>query len=153
MHLIEPNTTLLPLIFSPYGYSPEGQVLSSRVAPFLNAAGHIAAQRGIVDLANYEAMLSTFPVMSRPHLNPLVHIAHGFQLQSPSIDFLSYSQRTGGRVDYVLIWRTREDSQDNPVTKFYRQLEQSISQQLEEGYELIYISPQREFLRLYRRRD
>jgi hypothetical protein len=69
------------------------------------------------------------------------------------LDFLSYPQRTGGRVDYVLIWRTREESQDHPVTKFYRQLEQSMSQQLEEGYELIYLSPQRGFLRLYRRKE
>jgi hypothetical protein len=98
-------------------------------------------------------MGNLFPVMSHPHRNPLVHIWHGFQLLSPSIDFLSYPQRTGGRVDYVLIWHTGEDSEDNPVTKFYRQLEHSISQQLEEGYELIYISPQRGFLRLYRRRD
>jgi hypothetical protein len=44
-------------------------------------------------------------------------------------------------VDYVLIWRTGEDSQGDPVTKFYRQVEPSILQQLEEGYELIYTSP------------
>jgi hypothetical protein len=39
------------------------------------------------------------------------------------------------------------------MATFYRQLASSISQQLEEGYELIYISPQRGFLRLYRRKD
>ena len=94
-----------------------------------------------------------FPVLFRPHLNPLVHIWYGVQFQSPAIDFLSYPQWTGGRVDYVLIWRTGEDSQDNLMTKFYRQLEQSIAQQLEEGYELIYISPQRGFLQLYRRKE
>jgi hypothetical protein len=152
MPLIEPNTTLLPLHFSPYGHAPDGQMLSSRVAPFLNASGHIAAQRGIVDLQNYEAFGNTFPVMFRPHLHPLVHIWNGLQFQSPSIDFLSYPLRTGGRVDYVLIWRTGEDSQDNPVTKFYRQVEPSISQQLKEGYELIYTSPHRGFLQLYRRK-
>jgi hypothetical protein len=144
---------LLPLHFSPYGYAPDRRILSSRVAPFMNASGHIAAQRGIVDLQNYEAMGNLFPVMFRPHLNPLVHIWYGAQFQSPAIDFLSYPQRTGGRVDYILVWRTSGDSQDDPVAKFYRQLEQSISQQLEEGYELIYISPQRGFLKLYRRKD
>jgi hypothetical protein len=153
MHLVEPNTTFLPLIFSPQGYTPDGRVLSSRVAPFLNAAGHIAAQRGIVDLANYEASGIIFPVMSRPHLTPLVHIWYGAQFHSPAIDFLSYPQRTGGRVDYVLVWHTGEDAEDDPVAKFYRQLEPSISQQLEEGYELIYTSPQRGFLQLYRRKE
>jgi hypothetical protein len=153
MHLIEPNTTLLPLHFSPHGYASDGHILSSRVAPFMNASGHIAAQRGIVDLQNYEAFWNAFPLMFRPHLHPIVYIWNGVQFQSPSIDFLSYPQRTGGRVDYVLIWRTGEDSQDDPVTKFYRQVEQSISQQLEEGYELIYTSPQRGFLQLYRRKE
>jgi hypothetical protein len=153
MHLIEPNTTLLPLHFSPHGNAPDGRLLSSGVAPFIHASGHIAAQRGIVDLQNYEAMGSVFPVMFRPHLNPAVYIWYGFQLQAPSIDFLSYPQRTGGRVDYVLVWRTGEDLQDDPTAKFYQQLEPSISQQLEEGYELIYISPQRGFLQLYRRRE
>jgi hypothetical protein len=153
MHLIEPDTTLLPIIFSPHGYTPDGRVLSPRVAPFVHAAGHIAAQRGIVDLANYEALGNAFPLMSRPHLNPLVHIAHGFQLQSPSIDFLSYPQRTGGRVDYVLVWHTDKDPGDNPMTNFYRQLERSIYRQLAEGYELIYISPQRGFMQLYRRKE
>jgi hypothetical protein len=151
-HLIEPNTTLLPLHFSPRGYSPDGHILSSRVAPFVNASGHIAAQQGIVDLQNYEAWGKAFPVMFRPHLHPIVHIWNGMQFQSPSIDFLSYPQRTGGRVDYILIWRTGEDSQDGPVPKFYRQVEPSISQQLEAGYERIYTSPQRGFLQLYRRK-
>ncbi len=118
----------------------------------MHASGHIAAQRPIIDLQNYEAWGSLFPVKFRPHLNPLVHIWYGGNLQSPSIDFLSYPQRTGGRVDYVLVWRTSGDSQDDPVAKFYRQVEPSISQQLEEGYELIYTSPQRGFLQLYRRK-
>jgi hypothetical protein len=153
MHLIEPNTTLLPLEFSYHGRTPDGRMLSSRVPPFGHASGYLAAQRGLVDLKNYEAFGNTFPVMFRPHLNPIVHIWYGFQLQSPAIDFLSYPQRTGGRVDYVLIWWSGADSQADPVATFYRQLAPSISQQLEEGYELIYISPQRGFLRLYRRKD
>ena len=156
MRLIEPNTTLLPLIFSPQGYAPDGRVLASRLAPFLHAAGHIAAQRGIADLANYEASQSIFPVMFRPHLKPLVHIWYGAQFQSPQVDFQSYSQRTGGQVDYVLVWCTRETSPGHPAAQlywqFYRQLEPSISRQLTEDYEIIYISPQRGFLQLYRRK-
>jgi hypothetical protein len=155
-HLIEPNTTLLPLIFSPRGNRPDGQPLSSRVEPFINASGHIAAQRGVVDLANYEAMSSVFPVMFRPHLDPFVHILYGWydaQFQPPQLDFQSYPQRTGGHVGYVLVWRTREESQDHPVTRFYRQLEQSIYRQLAADYELIYTSPQRGFLQLYGRKE
>jgi hypothetical protein len=158
-HLIESNTTLLPLIFSPQGHAPDGRALSSPVLIFEHASGHIAAQRGIVDLQNYEAGKSYFPVRYRPHLNPYTYIVD-VRGQSPQPDFLSYPQRTGGRVDYVLVWRTREVSGDDPVTKterrfyqFYQQFEQSIFRQLEEGYELIYTSPQRGFMQLYRRKD
>ena len=87
MHLIQSNTTLLPLHFSPHGYAPDGHILSSRVAPFMNASGYIAAQRGIVDLQNYGAFGNAFPVMFHPHLHPMVYIWNGVQIQSPSIEF------------------------------------------------------------------
>jgi len=154
MHLIASNTTLLPLIFSPQGYTPDGRVLASRVAPFIHASGHIAVQRGIVDLSNYEAHESIFPLIFRPHLRPSVHIWYGLQSQSPQVDFQSYPQRTGGRVDYVLVWNTREESPHDPLAKsylqFYQQLAPSIARQLAEDYELIYTSPQRDCLQLYR---
>jgi len=154
MHLIESNTTLLPLIFSPQGYTPDGRVLASRVVPFIHASGHIAVQRGIVDLSNYEAHENIFPLMFRPHLKPSVHIWYGSQWQFPQVDFQSYPHRTGARVDYVLVWNTREESPNHPMAKsylqFYQQLAPSISRQLAEDYELIYTSPQRGFLQLYR---
>jgi hypothetical protein len=56
-------------------------------------------------------------------------------------------------VDYVLIWRTREESPEHPITKFYRRLEQSIYRQLAEDYALIYTSPQHGFLQLSRRKE
>jgi hypothetical protein len=124
-HLIESNTTLLPFIFSPRGRAPDGRVLSLRIAPFAHASGYIAAQRHLVDLQNYEACTTYFPVMYRSHLNPCTHI---------------YNLKAGSRVDYVLIWRTGEE----PFNRF-------IFQQLEENYELIYTS-QRGLMQLYRQK-
>jgi hypothetical protein len=155
-HLIESNTTLLPLIFSPQGHTPDGRVLSSRALPFRHASGYIAAQRHVVDLQNYEARETYFPVMYRSHLNPYRHLVD-LPLPSPQPDFLSYPQRTGGPVDYVLIWRTYEGTDVQPDTRlaieFYQRFKQSIFLQLEKGYELIYTSPQRGFVQLYRRKN
>ena len=152
MHLIEQNTTLLPLSFSHFGHTPDGQRLSWRqIGPFRHAAGYIAAQRGIVDLANYEAAKGYFPTIFRPQLNSYKYISieqksGNMEVQPPRVDFLTYPQRTGGRVDYVLLWDVRDEQRDNVYTK-------SIFRQLQEGYELIYTSPQRGFMHLYRRKD
>lgn len=150
MHLIEPNKTLLPLCFSPHGRTLDDQVLSSRIAPFLHASGYIAAQRHIVELDNEEAgMVGFFPVTYRPKLNPFMHISQkdwSIEWEPPSVDFLTYHQRTGGQVDYVLVWGIRDKQRDLKDTK-------SIFSQLEAGYELIYTSPQRGLMQLYRRNN
>jgi hypothetical protein len=104
--LIAPNTTLLPLIFSPQGAASDGRLLSSLIQPFEHASGHIAVQRGVVDLSNYEAQAKVFPVKFRPRLDPGVHIWYKWRYRAPQLEFLSYPERTGGRVDYILIWRT-----------------------------------------------
>jgi hypothetical protein len=147
-HLIERNTTLLPLSLAHYVHPPSQPVLAYKVSPFLHAAGYIAAQRQAVDLLNYEATKDYFPTAFRPGLNPFQHIGVGAELESqpPRADFLTYPQRTGGRVDYVLVWCMHEPDWNNEDTK-------SIFRQLREGYELIYVSPQRGFMHLYRRKD
>jgi hypothetical protein len=147
-HVIESNTTLLPLSFSQRGHARDGRTLSWRVSPFLHAAGYIAAQRGVVNLANYEADSGYFPLVFRPELNPYTHIGHkgGIEIEPPSVDFLTYPQRTGSRVDYILIWHVRDEQRGHKDVK-------AVFQQLEAGYELIYTSPQRGFMRLYRRKD
>jgi hypothetical protein len=150
MHLIEPNTTLLPLSFSNRGHAPDGSPLSMRTGAFTYASGYIAAEKGVVHLANYQANLDYFPISFRPKLNPFVHLKSGqgwiLATQPPRVDFLSYPQRTGGRIDYVLVWGVLEQQRDDVDTK-------SIFRQLEEGYELLYTSPQRGFMQLYRRKD
>ena len=74
---IEPNSTFLPLIFSPRGRNPDGSVPSIDVAPFYMASGYIAARRDAVDLRNYEGHTDHFPVQFRPELDPYTHLAVG----------------------------------------------------------------------------
>jgi hypothetical protein len=150
-HLIEPNTTLLPLVFSYTGYAEDGRPLASKVGSFHFASGYIAAQRGIVNFDNYEANTHFFPVMFRPALNPFEHIMDF--LRRPLAwawkgggDFLTYPQRTGGQVDYVLVWGLSDEQRWHELTRL-------LFYQLEQGYELLYTSPQRGLMQLYRRKD
>jgi len=149
MHLIKPNTTLLPLVFDSRGHAPDGRVLSLKVHPFLHTSGHIAAQRHVVEFTNYEAgVFNYFPTIYRPNLNPYVHIAIGgkLALEPPRVDFLTYAQRTGGQVDYVLVWGIQERQRNHEATK-------SIYQQIKNGYDLIYASPRTGLMKLYKRKN
>jgi hypothetical protein len=150
MHLIEPNKTLLPLAFDSRGHAPDGRVLSLKVRPFLHASGYIAAQRHVVEFTNYEAgAYNYFPVLFRSNLNPYVHIGTKYRSivwEPPQVDFLTYAARTGGQVDYVLVWGIQERQRNHEAAK-------SIDQQLKKGYELIYTSPRTGVMQLYKRRN
>jgi hypothetical protein len=146
---IESNTTLLPISFSSRGFSSDGKVLTLKAKPFLHASGYIAAQKGVVDFTNYEAgEFDWFPLIFRPALNPYMHIGidQGIEAEPPRVDFLGYSERTSGQVDYVLIWGFKEQQSNLENTK-------SIFRQLYDGYQLIYSSPKRGMMKLYRKKE
>jgi hypothetical protein len=145
---MEPNTTLLPLCFS-YGQAADGGPLSTKVAPFLHPAGYIAANRGVIDLNNYEATETYFPTRFRPQLDPFRYIGLGgrectLEAKAPRVEFLTYPQRTGGHVDYVLLWAVRAEQMADPDA-------QSVFLQLQQAYELIWASPDPGLAQLYRR--
>jgi len=139
---IEPEATLLPLIFSKEGRGPDGKPLSLRISPFLHASGLIVAKNPVVDLDNYEAAKGYFPIVYRNEINPFVHIGH-IEADPPRVDFLNYPERTGGRVDYVLLWGL-----DSPTRRNARV--QDILEQLGKGYDLIFVSLSRGLMELYR---
>jgi len=145
---IEPRSTLLALSFSHQGHTPQGRALTQRFGPFIHASGYIAAQRSVVDLKNYEATTGHFPVIYRPELDPYTHIGinHGLERQPPLVNFLDYGERTGGSVDYVLLWQIRDRQR-------YLEPTLEIFHQLNQGYELIYTSEQRKYVQLWRRKN
>ncbi len=150
MHLIEPNKTLLPLAFDSRGHGPDGRVLSLKVRPFLHASGYIAARRHVVEFTNYEAgAYRYFPVLFRSNLNPYDHIGikdRSIVWEPPQVDFLTYGKRTGGRVDYVLVWGIQDRQRNHEATR-------SIDRQLKEGYDLTYTSPRTGLMQLYKRKS
>lgn len=152
-HLIQPNTTLLPIYFSERGDESNTHPLSMRINFILNAAGYLSVERGLVNLGNYEAgQTRYFPTLFRPELNPAAQLQYlpldsaAGELWALPTGILSYPQRTRGQIDYVLIWGVREQDHNKEIPKF-------IFTQLQEGYDLIYTSPQRGLMQLYRRKD
>jgi hypothetical protein len=75
-HLVASDSTILPLSYAHRGLAADGSPLSPRVGPFRHAAGYIAAERGVIDLANYEAVVDFFPLVWRPERNPAHHLAY-----------------------------------------------------------------------------
>lgn len=141
MHMIESNTTLLPLLFSHRGRSPDDKLLSNKVKPFLHASGYIAAQKNIVDLSH----TPIDPLLWRQDLSPHEHIGD-IQGKPPQVRFITYHERTGGRVDYILLWGDPGRFSDVEATR-------SIFRQLEEGYDLVFTSPRTGLMRLFRRKN
>ena len=69
----------------------------------------------------------------------LDHIEDSF-----NIDLAGYEQRTGGRIDYVLVWDLPEISSRSIY---------NLSAQLKQTYDLIYTSPQNGLMKVYRRKN
>jgi hypothetical protein len=136
------QATVLPLAFSHTGRDAQGRPLSVRVSPFRHAGGLLGVESGAVDLTNYEGDTGYFPLLFRPELNPIALISRdrsnpdrGLSGLPPQVDFLSYPERSGQTVDYVMLWELGDDLRSNPATL-------SILAQLKQGYgDPIYQSP------------
>ena len=146
---IAPNSTLLPIHFWHESDVASGHRLTWRINPLYHAPGHIGLERNVVNLRNLflsPKVLGYFPMRYRPRRDPYVHIGKAIDGRPPVGEFLSYDERTGGSVDYVLVMATE------PVAALDAYEAEWVAAQLEHGYELIYISPGNGFARLYRKR-
>ena len=142
---IESGKTILPVSFLSPGH-PLESALAWRVDFFAHTGGYLAAAKGDVDLRNYEARLDYFPLTYRPNKNPYRFIGIGGREAPlpPDLDILGYSGRTGGRVDYVLLWCHDPEHNTEPTA-------QSILAQLEKGYEVLFTSP-KGLMKIYKHR-
>ena len=144
MALIESNSTIMGLSFSDYGVDAEGEPISTKVQIFEHTSDYIVAERHVVSLVNYQPNCGYFPLLYREDRNPYRHIGEDLEEQPAKIDFLSYGERTGGQVDYVLLWGYDYQADSEHA--------QDIMRQLDVGYEEIHRSP-KGLATLYRRKD
>jgi hypothetical protein len=131
---IENGRTVLPLSFAHAGCEitrgGDCHPLAFRLWPFVHALGYVAARRPIVDLGLYEAGEDYFPLRYRPELDPYRHLSIGpvgVEEVPPRIDIAAY-ERSGGRIDYVLVWQAQAAPRENPFTReLYRQLDNDFT--------------------------
>jgi hypothetical protein len=143
---IEPDHTVLFLSYAHQGERRNGRPLVFRTWPFVHAGGYIGAEKRLVDLSLYEASEDYFPIYFNPRLDPARHLATvplGIETEPPRVDLLRY-KRTGGRIDYVLLWGLREERRDEPAVR-------KTLRQLAKGYEEVWTSPDG-WVELYRAR-
>jgi hypothetical protein len=148
---IRSQETVLPVSFSHTGRDADGRNLTVYVGAFRHAGGYLAAEREAASLLNYEAALGYFPLRYRPEVNPFVYLdaapkaAHGgLEEAPPRVDIAGYEERTGVRVDCVLLWDLRDADRTKKET-------QDVLKQLEGRFERAYVSP-RGLVQVYRRK-
>jgi hypothetical protein len=127
-HAAPQGGTLLPVTPVPWGVTRDGNLLSSRVQPFVNAAGYLTAENGnaVVLLDNYQAAKGHFPVRYRESLGTLA--AGGPEAARPPLhDLLGHLRRSGVPVDAVLLWGPPEHFQRAPGgLRFLGELEEAF---------------------------
>jgi hypothetical protein len=146
---LTPNSTVLPLMFS--HQLGTRHFAEAKVGAFRHAGAYLTLRGDVIDLENYEANTTYFPVRYRPDVNPFDHIGRdnapdrGLQAEPPDVDFLGYPQRTAWRtVDYVLLWNVTDRTRDTPAGA-------AIFEQLDKGYERVETPPGP--IQLYRRKN
>lgn len=141
---VEPDHTFLYLSYAHQGQDGKGK-LAFRTFPFLHAGGHVGARTRLADLSLYQANADFFPLYFRPALNPYRRLSGPggwIEGSPPVVDLLGYPKRTGGTVDYVLVWGLQKEREGEPKVR-------KVLDQLAAGYDLVY-NAQEGRVRLYR---
>jgi hypothetical protein len=153
---------LLPLCYEARGIGGGAKPPFSKVAPFIHAAGYLAAERDALQLANYEGNQGHFPLLFRPEWNPYTQLGvyGGIEADPPCAEFEAFNRVASQPIEYVLTWglevyeqRTAPEWVGRPY-KFRepRSCLTSVRAQLEDAYELVDVSEPNGWARLYRRR-
>jgi hypothetical protein len=149
---VEPRSTLLPINFWGRQQPLGGGHITWLTDPFLHLGARIALQTDGVRLGSAllsSALYGYFPIAYRSEVDP-------YRLFDPDalepsdtppkfLDIASYNERTPGRIDYVLIWPMTPGIAAQPAVRL-------IVSRLRQNYDLVYASPGRGLVHLYRRR-
>jgi len=82
----------MPVMASTDDYLPDGQRFTHKLRPFLSAAGYVTTQCGAIDLSNYEAGETYFPLRWRNDIRP-----------DPA------------DAQYIIVWQTGGIDADSPL--------------------------------------
>lgn len=144
------GATLLSLSFAHRGLDESGGPLALRIRPFQHAAGYLSAERGVVDLNNYQADRGYFPVRYRRECNPFGPLGTIDEIEEepPRVHLGRYRRALAaagcGDVDYLLLWGLDPAARTGPAAA-------ALLAEIEAGYRPVYVSRPRGLARLYRR--
>jgi hypothetical protein len=144
---IEDNSTVLPLSYSHNGKTPDGKLIANRIWLFMHAADYIGTDKSLIIFDNFEANTGYFPVIWKKEKNPYNYISinEGFENQPPSVDISGYNKKTGGDIDYVILWCLDEQYLNHAYTIH-------TLEQLRRNYTLVF-SSEHNLAKLYKRRE
>ncbi len=145
---IEPGSTVLPI---PMSNKFNGEPISgyAGIDVFYQSQHYLIWETPAGILLNGQASVNYFPIVFRSEVNPFTQ----FDRLMPEsrayrhFDLESYREKTGVRVDYVILWG---EDQNIPPPKEWP--ESVFFSQLARDYEQVYRSPQRGLQRVYRRK-
>ena len=135
---LEPGSTVLPINYAPYGCREDREIITDVIYLFLHTTDYLGAtEKPILMLDNIGPLYPMFPFRWRGDRDPYRFLPtnEGLNHQPPSVDFASYPRRTGGYVDYVLLWCLDPRLTGHPYVA-------DVQRQLVQGYDLIATSEQ-----------
>jgi hypothetical protein len=149
---IESRSTLLSINFWGRRHPLGGDHITWLTDPFLHLGARIALQTDGVHLNSpllSSVIFGYFPIVYRSEVDPF-RLFDPYALEpsdnSPKfLDIASYNERTPGRIDYVLFWPMTPDIAAQPAVR-------AIVSRLSRHYDLVYVSPGRGIVHLYRHR-
>ena len=133
---IKPNTTVLPLDFSPGGADAAGHDIADANWLFVHTAQYLGTEKPLIVLDNYEANMGYFPVNWVERTNPYSHLgkAEGMEGTPPYADIEGYKKATGVNVDYIIMWCYDPIYlQNGHFSKLYAEIQA--------GYHIVSVSP------------
>ena len=148
--LLEPNSVILPIHFDVLYSKEESDASKYRAEflPFHHAAGYLLLDKPFINLRNYQASKTYFPLRHRASHDPVTQLSptaepSNFQGAPLRVRLEQFEVNTGETLDYVLVWGTPENSTAPDVLDFF--------DQLEAGYKLVGTVESSEMMQVYER--
>ncbi|UKN01059.1 hypothetical protein K6119_15115 [Paracrocinitomix mangrovi] len=108
---IKDESTLLPLSYNHSGCTTDGELIADHFWVFMHIGDYIGTEKAVVTLGNYEANTGYFPLNYKDEKNPFANLGN-IEGQPPNPDLLEYPERTGGTIDYVLLFCYQDNMAD-----------------------------------------
>jgi hypothetical protein len=102
---IKSNSTVLSV-------SLDSRSPSIYIQPFVHVASHLAYSNKAVELNNFQATQSYFPINYNLAINPYSYLGE-IESKIPKININNYTQVTGVKIDYIIIWGRYDDKSAN----------------------------------------